>query len=175
MSADDDARDEDYARPPGVDGAFAPHVEPPEYRPPPPTVSPQERAVFGRPAGAGPFAPAPGERIPPRPAEHAPVPGIFSQAFGPTPEARDGFDPAPGTRLPPSGPPPESPWWKADAPHDPWRDPRAPFWLGRGAIFTGGRPEQLPAGDDAEADELALLDVEKEPAPQPDNVRDVRF
>jgi S1-C subfamily serine protease len=175
MSADDDAPDEAFARPPGVEDGFAPHIEPPAYQPPPPTVSPQERAVFGRPPGAGAFAPAPGERIGPRPAEHAPVPGIFAQAFGPTPEAHDGFDPAPGTRLHPSRPAPESPWWKPDAPRDPWRDPRAQFWLGRGAIFTGGQPAQLPADEDAEADALALLDVQEEPAPEPDSARQVRF
>src|SRR5437762_1175129 len=78
-----------YTRPAGVDGGFDPPPEPPEYTRPPETISPQERAVFGRPPGAEAFAPAPGERIPPRPAEHAPVPGIFAQAFGPTPDAQD--------------------------------------------------------------------------------------
>ncbi|HZC71178.1 MAG TPA: trypsin-like peptidase domain-containing protein [Jatrophihabitans sp.] len=179
MSADDDAADaapdSAFARPAGVEGAFAPRVEPPVYSPPPPTVSPQERAVFERPPGADAFAPAPGERITPRPADHAPVPRIFSEAFGPTPGAHEGFDPEPGTRLDPSGPAPDSPWWKADARRDPWRDPQAAYWLGRGAIFSGDRPAQLPAAEDAEADELALLEAEEEAAAQPDNVRQVRF
>jgi S1-C subfamily serine protease len=164
-----------YARPPGVEGSFAERAQPPAYGPPPPTVSPEERAVFGRPPGAEAFAPAPGERIGPRPADRAPVPGIFAQAFGAPADAQDGFAPAPGTRLPPTGPPPESPWWKADAPHDPWRDPRAPFWLGRGAIFTGGRPEQLEPEQDADADELVVGPAEVPEDDEPDNVRRLRF
>jgi S1-C subfamily serine protease len=164
-----------FARPPGVEGAFAPPHEQPAYAPPPPTVSPQERAVFGRPPGAESFAPAPGERIPPRLPDHAPVPAIFTQAFGPTAGARDGFDPEPGTRLPPSGPAPESPWWKPDARQDPWRDPRSAFWLGRGAIFTAGRPAQLEPEQDAEADDLLFTEPEAEQAAAPDNVRRVRF
>ena len=169
-SGDDDA----YARPAGVDGRFAPRIETAPYLPPPPTVSPQERAVFGRPPGTGPFAPAPGERISPRPAEHAPVPRIFAEAFGPTAQAVDGYDPAPGTRVQPSGPVPESPWWKRDAPHDPWRDPRSTFWLGQGAIFTSGRPAQLEPERDSDADELAFAIEPDEPA-APDNVRRLRF
>jgi S1-C subfamily serine protease len=78
---------------------------------------------------------------------------MFKQAFGATPEARDGFDPAPGSRLVPSGPAPQSPWWKPDAPHDPWRDPRSDYWLGRGAIFTGGRPAQLDPFEDVPAED----------------------
>ncbi len=175
MSEDDAAQGAAFVRPPGVEGGFAPHIEAPQYTAPPRTVSPQERAVFGRPPGAEAFAPAPGERISPRPAEHAPVPAVFAQAFGPTAEARDGYDPAPGTRLPPTGPAPESPWWKPDAARDPWRDPRAPFWLGRGAIFTGGRPAQVDPDQDADADEFALGDTEPDDVAEPANVRRVRF
>jgi S1-C subfamily serine protease len=175
VSEHDVADEAAFVRPPGVDGSFASRSEPPAYTPPPPTASPQEAAVFGRPPGAGSFAPAPGERISPRPTEHAPVPGIFAQAFGRTPEARDGFDPAPGTRLPPSGPAPQSPWWKPDARHDPWRDPRSPFWLGGGAVFTGGRPEQLDPAQDAEADELALAEPEPGEPRAAENVRRIRF
>jgi S1-C subfamily serine protease len=175
VSEDDVGGGAAFARPPGVEGGFEPQAEPPRYTPPPPTVSPQERAVFGRPPGAESFAPAPGERIRPRPADHAPVPGIFAEAFGPTTEAREGFDPAPGTRLPPTGPAPASPWWKADARQDPWRDPRSSFWLGQGAIFTSGRPAQLEPDQDADADELALAGVEDEDVSEPDNVRQVRF
>jgi S1-C subfamily serine protease len=167
--------DDGYARPPGVDGAFAPHIEPPAYTRPPETVSPQDRAVFSRPAGAGAFDPAPGERISPRPADRAPVPGIFTEAFGPTEQAEQGFDPAPGTRLPPRARPPESPWWKADAPHDPWRDPRSPFWLGRGAVFTGARPAQLDPDQDDDADEQLVAPVVEETSAPPDNVRRLRF
>jgi S1-C subfamily serine protease len=150
-------------------------MEPLNYVRPPDTVSPQDRAVFERPAGSGPFNPAPGERISPRPAEHAPVPGIFAETFGPTGAARDGFDPAPGTRMPPTGPAPASPWWKPDAPHDPWRDPRSSFWLGHGAVFAGARPEQLAPDVDGDADEDVLLQPVTEPPAEPDNVRRVRF
>jgi S1-C subfamily serine protease len=167
--------DDGYARPPGVDGPFAEHIEGPVYTRPPDTVSPQERAVFSRPAGAGPFNPAPGERITPRPTDRSPVPGIFAEAFGRTDTAQDGFDPVPGTRVPPSGPAPESPWWKPDAPHDPWRDPRTSFWLGHGAVFAGSRPEQLAPGLDADADEELALQPAEEPDAEPDNVRRVRF
>jgi S1-C subfamily serine protease len=164
-----------FGRPPGVEGPFEPRPDAAPYHPPPQTVSPQERAVFGRPPGAGPFEPAPGERIVPQPVHHAPVPGIFAEAFGPAADARDGFAPQPGTRLPPTGRTPESPWWKSDAPHDPWRDPRSTFWLGRGAIFAGGRPEQLDPAEDADADEFALTEAEEEPAGDAGNVRTLRF
>ena len=175
MTEHDAGPDDDYARPPGVDGGFAPHIEPPVYTRPPDTVSPQDRAVFGRPTGAGPFDPAPGERLPPRPSDRAPVPGIFTEAFGPSGQAQDGFDPAPGTRLPPSGPTPESPWWKPDAPHDPWRDPRSPFWLGSGAIFSGAQPAQLDPDQDSDADEQLAMPVADDEPTTPDNVRRVRF
>jgi S1-C subfamily serine protease len=175
-SPPDSTADDSFTRPEGVAGGFAPRAEPPPYIPPPPTVSPQERAVFGRPPGVEAFAPAPGERISPRPTEHAPVPGIFAQAFGAPAGVEDGFDPQPGTRLRPSGPPPESPWWKADAPHDPWRDPNAPYWLGRGAIFTGGRPAQLDPDEDEAVDEAVPVQEETEDdAEEKSNVRRVVF
>ncbi|MDT4942329.1 MAG: hypothetical protein QOJ34_2418 [Pseudonocardiales bacterium] len=170
---DDD--DGGYARPSGVDGPFAERIEPPVYTRPPETVSPQDRAVFGRPAGVGPFDPAPGERISARLATHSPVPAMFADAFGRTGAAQDGFDPAPGTRVAPTGAAPQSPWWKSDAPHDPWRDPRSPFWLGRGAVFTGPAPAQLDPELDGDADEELLREPAAEPTAAPDNVRRVRF
>jgi S1-C subfamily serine protease len=90
----------------------------------------------------------------------------MSQAFAATPDAEDGFAPAPGTRIGPSGPQPESPWWKQDAVRDPWRDPSAPYWLGRGAIFAAGQPAQLDPSLDEEqsADDVpAATQVEDEP------------
>lgn len=176
MTDPDAGAEAGYARPPGVEGGFARHVAPPAYTRPPETVSPQERAVFSRPPGAGPFAPAPGERIGPRPAEHAPVPPIFVHAFGPSEHAQQGFDAPPGTRLPPSGRPPESPWWEPSAPADPWRDPAAAFWLGRGAVFVGARPAQLDPEDDVDADEqLNLTPPAEEIAEPAGNVRQLRF
>ena len=165
----------EFARPAGVAGGFAPRDEPPAYSPPPATVSPQEQAVFGRPPGAEPFAPAPGERLAPRHTPPTPVPHIFAEAFGAPPDATDGFAPAPGDRVNPSGPKPESPWWKPDAPHDPWRDPRSPFWLGRGAVFTRGRPAQLDPDEDSPAeDEPEPPQAVEEEAPAA-TVRRVRF
>jgi S1-C subfamily serine protease len=172
-----DGEDVAYTRPEGVDGGFEPRFAQPPYIPPPPTVSPQEQAVFGRPEGADSFAPAPGERIAPRPAAYAPVPRMFADAFGAPPEAQDGFDPQPGTRLRPSGPPPESPWWKSDAQRDPWRDPGSPFWLGRGAVFAGGTPAQVdPDEDSVASDDLDRVDGGEDEELEPgDNVRRVRF
>ncbi|HVU93335.1 MAG TPA: trypsin-like peptidase domain-containing protein, partial [Jatrophihabitans sp.] len=123
--------------------------------------------------GAEPFAPAPGERVPPRPADRSPVPAIYAEAFGAPPGAA-GFDPQPGTRLEPSLRRAESPWWKEDAATDPWRDPNSPFWLGRGAILAGGRPAQLDPAEDEEAGEPDAADESDAPPPA-DNVRHVRF
>jgi S1-C subfamily serine protease len=140
-------------RPPGVTDSFGARPPESDYAPPPPTVSPEEQAVFGRPEGAAEFAPLPGERLSPQPTSVPPVPRIMTDTFGPAAGAIGGFDPAPGTRIRPTGRPAESPWWKTGAQHDPWRDPNSPFWLGRGAIFAGGRPAQVPPDEDAEQDE----------------------
>jgi S1-C subfamily serine protease len=142
-----------YARPPEVDGPFEPRPAAPGYRPPPPTVPPEQRAVFGRPAPGVPFDPRPGERIPARHTVPQPVPHALSAAFGASPQAAGGFDPAPGSRIAPSAGEPQSPWWKPDARRDPWRDPDAPFWLGSGAVFSHGVPAQLEPDLDHEVDE----------------------
>ncbi|HEY3631598.1 MAG TPA: trypsin-like peptidase domain-containing protein [Jatrophihabitantaceae bacterium] len=174
----DPTADREYARPDGVDDSFAPRDPEPLYTPPPPTVSPEEQAEFGRPSGEDvPFAPLPGERIAP---SHRvvgpPVPAGMSREYGRPPGA-EGFDPEPGTRLYPSGRPPESPWWKADARRDPWRDPRSPFWLGRPAVFAGGRPAQLNPDEDSEQDDELPAAAEPETPPdEPTNaVRGGRF
>ncbi|HEV7203856.1 MAG TPA: trypsin-like peptidase domain-containing protein [Jatrophihabitans sp.] len=167
----------EYARPDGVDGGFAPRPPSPVYNPPPPTVSPADQAVFGRPAPDAAFAPAPGERIAPRLSYNPPVPKFFSDSFGATPQAQGGFDPEPGTRIRPAGPPAESPWWKSDAPRDPWRDPSSPFWLGRGAVFSGGAPAQVEPDQDSETalDDEPLDETGDEDLEPPDNVRRGRF
>ncbi|HEY7049555.1 MAG TPA: trypsin-like peptidase domain-containing protein [Jatrophihabitantaceae bacterium] len=174
----DATADQDYARPPGVDDSFAPRESEPRYSPPPPTVSPEERAEFGRPAGtAAEFAPLPGERIPPahRVASPPVSPGL-SREYG-RPRGADAFDPEPGSRITPRGRAPESPWWKPDARRDPWRDPRSPFWLGRPAVFAGGRPAQLPADEDSEREEEppTTLGEEEELAAAPAKVVRGRF
>ncbi|HEV7193464.1 MAG TPA: trypsin-like peptidase domain-containing protein [Jatrophihabitantaceae bacterium] len=159
------ASGEIFARPAGLDAPFAPREDLPAYAPPPPTVSPEDQAVFGRPAGATEFAPAPGERIPPRHAEPPPVPQHLAETYAASPSAAGGFDAPPGARIDPRGREPESPWWKDGAQRDPWRDPRSAFWLGQGAVFSGGRAAQLEPVDDVESDgELAAV-VEEEPPP----------
>jgi S1-C subfamily serine protease len=159
------AAERDYARPPGVEDSFAPRDAEPLYTPPPPTVSPEERAEFGRPAGSeAEFAPLPGERIPPAHRTIAPpvAPGL-TREYG-RPAGAEGFDPEPGTRIYPAGREPESPWWKADARRDPWRDPHSPFWLGRPAVFAGGRPAQVaPEQDDEQDDDVAPVEAEAAP------------
>ena len=85
-----------YGRPPGVDGPFAPQPQPEPYTPPPPTVSPAERATFSRPAGGGPFAPLPGERLDPQHRRPEPASPLLAAAYGAGEQARDGFAPAPG-------------------------------------------------------------------------------
>ncbi len=168
--------DEAFARPEGVDDSFAPRPEPPAYSPPPPTVSPEERAVFGRPPGAAEFAPLPGERIPPRHQAPDVVPPSYAAAYAPPPGADSGFDPAPGSRIAPGARRPEYPWWKQDAASDPWRDPSSPFWLGSGAVFTGGRPSQLDPSDDTEVSEGDEPVVpQEEPTPDVAPVRGGRF
>jgi S1-C subfamily serine protease len=154
------AEDELFRRPDGLAASFAANPEPPSYSAPPPTVAPDEIDVFGRPAGAGAYLPRPGDRVPPRQVPPPAVPWAMTQAFAATPSAEDGFAPAPGTRIDPSGPPPESPWWKRDASRDPWRDPSAPYWLGRGAVFAAGQPAQLDPTQDVEQD---LDEAEAEP------------
>ncbi|HEY3714793.1 MAG TPA: trypsin-like peptidase domain-containing protein [Jatrophihabitantaceae bacterium] len=163
----DPAAEGDYVRPPGVDDSFAPREPEALYTPPPPTVSPEERAEFGRPVGNdAEFAPLPGERI--DPAHRVvvpPVPPGLTREYG-RPDGAEEFDPEPGTRIVPGGREPESPWWKADARRDPWRDPRSPFWLGRPAVFAGGRPSQVLPDEDAEQDD-EVVPPEEEAAPEP--------
>ncbi|TAM83046.1 MAG: trypsin-like serine protease [Jatrophihabitans sp.] len=163
-----------YRRPAGVDGAFEPREqEPPRYTPPPPTASPQDRARFARPPGAGGYPPPPGERVGPAPMYRPPVPAVMRDAFGAPARARDGFDPEPGTRIAPRHPA-ESPWWRAGAHRDPWRDPSSPYWLGRGAVFTRGRPAQLDPDLDTESDAESDTDGPDDPARQdaPEEVLD---
>ncbi|MGI8677239.1 MAG: trypsin-like peptidase domain-containing protein [Jatrophihabitans sp.] len=168
-----------FVRPDDVAGGFAPHPLEQPYVAPPLTVSPAERAVFGRPSTAeasAAFAAPANERLSPRHSLPGPVPRVFADTFGATSDARDGFAPEPGTRLRPTGPLPESPWWKSDAALDPWRDPSAPFWLGRGAVFTSGAPAQLDADQDTEAgDEPPVDETGDEDLDATGNVGRVRF
>ena len=144
---DDDAA---FRRPPGLREPFEPRPEPPVYTPAPPTVSPADSAEYGRPAGAGPYAAPPGDRIVSRPNPPPAVPWVMTSAFG-APGPRRGRVRARARHADrPTTGEPESPWWKRDAVRDPWRDPAAPFWLGRGAVFSAGQPAQLDPTQDVE-------------------------
>jgi S1-C subfamily serine protease len=122
-----------YARPDGAAGPFAPPPGRPVPQPPAaPAPPPAQQAAFGRPAEvAGSFA---GDRpVPPPPAAPAPPPEAVLRAFSP----RDG---ATGLGEPPGGRPgprrtSAGPWWKPDAPADPWRDPWSPAGLGAPAQY----------------------------------------
>jgi S1-C subfamily serine protease len=145
--------DAGYLRPPGVSGSFGTRASEPLYRPPPATVSPEERATYGRtPGDSAPFAPLPGERIPPAHRPPAvPVDQQTARSFGPAPGAgTDGFDAPLGSRIWPTLHKSQSPWWKPDAERDPWRDPASAFWLGRPAIFVEGDLHQLDPDADTE-------------------------
>src|SRR3989442_75045 len=70
-----------------------------------------------RPPATRTTAPTP----PPSPAQR--------QTFGRPANVDSAFDPPPGSRRQ-ARPEPESPWWKPDAPSDPWRDAGSPSRLG---------------------------------------------
>ncbi len=99
-------------------------------------------SAFGRPPGVtdsfAPVRPAPARSGPP-PAP--PSPGQRA-AYGRPGGVHDAFDPPPGVLSDPR-PPPESPWWKPDAPTDPWRDARSAAYLGGPPDF-GDHPDGQP-------------------------------
>jgi putative serine protease PepD len=98
-----------------------------------PQPSAGQEAAFGRPASAtGSFAdgrPTPPPRpVPPPPAE------ALLRAFGPKGTGQRGLQEPPGGR-PGRRRTATGPWWKPDAPSDPWRDPYAPVGLGAPAVY----------------------------------------
>jgi S1-C subfamily serine protease len=107
-------------------------------------------AAFGRPSGVtDSFAP-----VRPRPVRSGPPPAPPSpgqrEAYGRPGGVQDGFDPPPGALTDPR-PAPESPWWKPDAPTDPWRDAGSAAYLGGPPDF-GDHPDgqvDVPSGDPA--------------------------
>jgi S1-C subfamily serine protease len=124
-----------FARPGGIEGSFEPVAPAAAAQPAArPTVSATDRETFSAPAGSNAvFAPAPGDRLPPRhTSARQPVPAELAQAFAGT----GPFAPAPGDRLTPSLPGPGSPWWKADAAVDPWRDPQSPYWIAGPPVYA---------------------------------------
>ncbi len=105
--------------------------------------SPALDAAFGRPPGVeSSFAPdaPPAPRPAPQPAPPAPA---LRRSFGRPSGVADPFDPPPGAVRDP-GPEPESPWWKPDAPRDPWRDSRSSAYLGGPPDFGDGE-QAVPA------------------------------
>jgi putative serine protease PepD len=96
-------------------------------------------AAFGRPPGVE-SSFAPGGPPPPRPAPPAaPPPPALRRSFGRPAGVAESFDPPPGAVRDPT-PAPESPWWKPDAPVDPWRDARSAASLGGPPDFGDGEP-----------------------------------
>jgi len=147
---------EEFARPSGWTESFGAHdgLDQTSFAAPP--VSGMEAAAFGRPNGgsgeeeAG-FAPPPGARLAPsQQPRQRPVHPAFASAFGrPATADANGFDAPAGTRLEPGtagrnlqvGPPrPAGSWWDNDS----------EAWLGRGAVFRTGQPEQLHPSEDTE-------------------------
>jgi S1-C subfamily serine protease len=109
-------------------------------------------AAFGRPPGVTEsFAPSrPRPPTPSRPPVQPPSP-TQREAYGRPIGVSDAFDPPPGA-LSDRRPRPESPWWKPDAPSDPWRDARSPAHLGGPPTLDDGQvaaPPEEPAGEPA--------------------------
>jgi serine protease Do len=98
-----------------------------------PDPSPAQQAAFGRPASVpGSFA---GDR--PRPPARPlppPPPEAVLRAFAPSGPGRTGLQEPPGGR-PGRRRTATGPWWKPDAPTDPWRDPHSPAGLGAPAVY----------------------------------------
>jgi S1-C subfamily serine protease len=79
------------------------------------------------------------------------------RAFAPAPGAAGLQDPPggrPGRRRTATGP-----WWKPDAPSDPWRDPYSPSALGPPAVYDEARQPGPLVVDDAGRRRLRLGDV----------------
>jgi S1-C subfamily serine protease len=79
------------------------------------------------------------------------------RAFAPAPGAAGLQDPPggrPGRRRTATGP-----WWKPDAPSDPWRDPYSPSALGPPAVYDEARPHGPVVVDAAGRRRLRLADV----------------
>ena len=140
-----------FARPGGTEGSFEPQPAAAPVRPAAqPPVSALEQQAFSAPEGSGAvFAPAPGDRLPPRHAPaRQPVPAGLAETFS----GSGPFAPAPGDRLAPSRPGPGSPWWKPDAAVDPWRDPQSPYWIAGPPVY-------------AEDEVVGMADAVPEPEP----------
>lgn len=113
--------------------------------------SPSLEAAFGRPAGVE-SSFAPGAPPPPAPAPPpAPPAPALRRSFGRPTGLGDPFDPPPGA-IRDRTPPPESPWWKPDAPRDPWRDAASAARLGSPPDLDGAKPDEDDTPPAAPAD-----------------------
>ncbi len=108
-------------------------------------------AAFRRPPGVNEsFAPVRPHPTRPSPPVAPPSP-TQREAYGRPDGVQQPFDPPPGA-LSDRRPAPESPWWKPDAPTDPWRDAGSTAYLGGPPDFgdggdgEGGQPVAEPAG-----------------------------
>ena len=123
---------------------------PPRPAPSGPVHHPHLAAQYG-PGQAPGLAGGQGARQHPEPPRAAPRPApppVLAAAFG-RPSGADAFAPPDGTRTT-ARPVPPSPWWKPDAPRDPWRDPESPAYLAGPPDLNGTRP--APVGEDADED-----------------------
>ncbi|CCG01923.1 S1C family serine protease [Blastococcus saxobsidens] len=127
--------DAGYSRPAGrlggFDDAAVQRLTPRAVPAPQPT--PAQAGAFGRPEQVdGSFA---GDRPPPAPRPlPPPPPEALLRAFGPPAPGRYGLQEPPGGRTG-ARRTATGPWWKADAPSDPWRDPASPAGLGAPAVY----------------------------------------
>lgn len=149
-----------FARPDGVQGSFAAPGGPRRAPGPSPAPrpSPEQARVFGRPAGI-PDSFNQRHRPPQPPHRPAPPPPVpYAKAFS-RPQGADDLQRRPGA-SPYQVQVRESPWWKPDAPRDPWRDPHASAVLvapetddeqqesaDEGVVDTGDKKRRLRLGD----------------------------
>jgi S1-C subfamily serine protease len=148
-----------------TDDAFRPSAEdlraaeerrrnpPPPPRPRPgPGEHPGLAGVFGRPDGVdGAFANSRRNLEPPRIAPRPAPPPVLAAAFG-RPDGQAGaFAPPAGERTE-ARLAPDSPWWKPDAPRDPWRDPASPAYLA-GPPDLNGHRAPVPVEEDEDGAE----------------------
>jgi S1-C subfamily serine protease len=81
-----------------------------------------------------------------------PIPAHLIEAFGGV-GTSEAFDPPPGSRIVPSKQGAGSPWWKADAAVDPWRDPLSPYWIAGPPVFADGEVVGMADASPAEPPE----------------------
>jgi S1-C subfamily serine protease len=128
---------------------------PPLKLPPPrprPAPDPGLAGAYGRPDGVpGAFAVS-RRSTEPHPAARPAPPPVLAAAFGRPDGSGEAFAPPPGARVA-AHPTPDPPWWKPDAPRDPWRDPASPAYLAGPPDLNGHRAPAPAEADGADAEE----------------------